>query len=99
MLLEIIVEIKRAPPETRAPLFRFLAVVLCSAFASSAYSMTMFGGSECNRLISAIIKIAEAFGLSLEAKKKTAVKNSQPFLSATTKILSPLLYPPFKSED
>jgi hypothetical protein len=37
--------------------------------------------NERNRLISAIITLAAAFLLSLEAKKKTAGKNSQPFLS------------------
>src|ERR1035438_7523756 len=43
---------------------------------------------------SAIITLVEAFLLSFEAKNKTAGRNTQPFLSATTKILShPLTAP------
>ena len=43
-------------------------------------------GSDCNRLISALITLAEVFLLSLESeKRKRAGRNSQPFLNASTK--------------
>jgi hypothetical protein len=50
--------------------------------------------AHCNRLFTAIITLAAAFLLSLESEKENDRENSQPFLSATTKILSRRLTAP-----